>query len=45
MSLRTELKASLPWILASIVLLAAVLGYLVLTAPEQNLLSRDYGVM
>ena len=47
MSLQTELRAALPWIIASVVLLVAVLGYLAATAPPENRLPQDYeyGVM
>ncbi|MFT4979548.1 MAG: hypothetical protein ACI8S6_005459 [Myxococcota bacterium] len=44
MSLRAELKASLPWIGGSLLIVAAVIVYLVATAPEANLLSAIYGI-
>lgn len=45
MSLRDELKASLPWVGGSLLVVLAVIAYLAATAGEQNLLSRIYGVM
>jgi len=44
MSLRDELKASLPWIGGSLVVVVAVIVYLVVTTPELNLLANIYGV-
>ena len=44
MSLRDEIKASLPWIAGSLLVVVAVIVYLVATAPEANLLSDVYGI-
>ena len=40
-----EVRETLPWILGALVVVGAVVAYLWLTAPEENLLPHVYEVM